>query len=463
MTVGTTPSRVRYAGDGATVDFPVPFAFIAAGDLQVVERAAADGAETPLALGADYTVSGGGGAAGTVHAAAAPSASVEWVIRRTTARAQDVDYTANDPFPAETHERAIDRLTMIAQEQDEALARVPTLPVSAALAGLALPEPAAGRLLGWNAAGDGLANLAAADLALAPVTPFAAGLLDDADAAEARATLGLGGAAVAGVAAGGSAGLLRADGDGSGLTGIAVVEPTGGNVLAPHERLVVRRASAATVDIDAAALLLKAAGGAAVRVEAVDLTVDITAAGANGLDAGSEATATWYHLWAIWNGAAAAGLLSTSSTSPTLPAGYTHKGYVGAVYNNASGNFVDFFQRGECVGSSDGDAALTDGSAASFSAVSLAAFVPPTAVSAQFLILVNTSTGTANAYIEVAPDGSSTAPQFGRSAAQRLGASVSGEFAYTSCELTLSTPQQIKYYVSGASARGRIRVSGWKY
>lgn len=52
------------------------------------------------------------------------------------------------------------------------------------------------------------------------MTSFGRSLVDDASATTARTTLGLGAASVEGVASGGSAGLLRADGDGSSLTGI---------------------------------------------------------------------------------------------------------------------------------------------------------------------------------------------------------------------------------------------------
>lgn len=460
MTVGNTASRVRYAGDGATTAFPVPFAFIDAADLAVVERTIAGGAERLLTLASDYTVGGGGGATGTVTAAAAPGPAVEWIVKRATARTQDTDYTANDPFPAETHERALDRLTMIAQEQDEALGRVPSLPVSSALSSLVLPEPAAGQLLAWNAGADGLVNTVAAEVDLATVTTYAAGLLADADAAEARATLGLGGAAVLNAAEGGSAGLLRADGSGAGLTGIATVEPTGGNVLAPHEGLVLNQATPATVDIDARALLLKTVAGAAIRVEDVDLTVDITMSGANGLDTGVEAVSTWYHVWVISDGSTVAGLLSTSATIPTLPGGYVYRGYAGAVYNDAGGDFVAFFQRGAFVGQAV-QKAIDNGTSPTFAAVSLSAYVPTTANLVQVKLQIEASSGTAVTTVVVASEGSGTAPLYEYLSANTVGSP--NITIGTQGQIVLSTLQQIKYHVVGLNAQADIFVLGWIY
>lgn len=55
-------------------------------------------------------------------------------------------------------------------------------------------------------------------------------------------------------------------------------------------------------------------------------TVNISTTGANGLDTGSVSTG-WYYLWLIKNptNGQVRGLLSTSSTAPTLPSGFTRK------------------------------------------------------------------------------------------------------------------------------------------
>ena len=94
------------------------------------------------------------------------------------------------------------------------------------------------------------------------------------------------------------------------------------------------------VDLTADEVVVRATSGQAKVLSTVSLTVDITASGANGLDTGAEAGSTWYYLWVIWNGTTTAGLLSASSTAPTMPSGYTHKALVGAVRNDGSSNFV---------------------------------------------------------------------------------------------------------------------------
>lgn len=116
MTVSTTTTTVSYTGDGTTVAFAVPFSFDSSSDLTVTQRVTATGVETTKALTTDYAVSGGSGSTGTVTAVTAPASTVTWTIRRATTRTQATDYRENDPFPADTHETTVDKLTRITQE-----------------------------------------------------------------------------------------------------------------------------------------------------------------------------------------------------------------------------------------------------------------------------------------------------------------------------------------------------------
>lgn len=116
MTVAALPSTVSYIEDGVSTSFPVPFRFKAASDL-VVERLR-NSAVSTLALGVDYSVTGGGtDAGGTITRTAATSGAMLRISRR-TARAQSMVYNPNDRFPAKSHEGALDQLMLIAQEQD---------------------------------------------------------------------------------------------------------------------------------------------------------------------------------------------------------------------------------------------------------------------------------------------------------------------------------------------------------
>jgi len=197
MTISTTTTRIAYDGDGATTAFAVPFPFFGASELEVLERDAAAGTEALRVLGTHYTVAGGDGAAGTVMASSAPSAAVRWVIRRKTARTQATDYTPNDPFPADTHEKALDRLTLIGQELGEESDRSLKFPKTDA-EGLAPTLPAsvarANRILAFDADGNPIvstATLAAieggAPVATAAATAAAASATASANSATASA------------------------------------------------------------------------------------------------------------------------------------------------------------------------------------------------------------------------------------------------------------------------------------
>lgn len=130
MTVSSSTAKVSYSGNSSTVAFAVNFYFLADSHLKVVSRAA-DGTETVKALTTDYTVAGAGNpAGGTVTMVTAPATGTTLVIARNVPITQLTDYTANDPFPAETHEQALDKLTMEVQQINEAVARAIKLSLS---------------------------------------------------------------------------------------------------------------------------------------------------------------------------------------------------------------------------------------------------------------------------------------------------------------------------------------------
>ena len=129
MTVSSQTSSVSYLGDGVTTLLQVPYYFLEQTDL-VVTRVNADTSTTTLILGSDFSVSGAGvQAGGEVTMFVAPVVGVQILINRVVPVTQETDYVANDPFPAESHERALDKLTMLCQQAFSYLARALLKPV----------------------------------------------------------------------------------------------------------------------------------------------------------------------------------------------------------------------------------------------------------------------------------------------------------------------------------------------
>lgn len=82
-------------------------------------RVLADGSVVELVEGVDYTLTGGvTDDGGQLVPLAAAAAGTRLRARRATPRSQQTDYVATDAFPAASHEEALDKLAMIAQEQD---------------------------------------------------------------------------------------------------------------------------------------------------------------------------------------------------------------------------------------------------------------------------------------------------------------------------------------------------------
>jgi hypothetical protein len=114
MTVSAqTPRHVRYLGDGGAGPFAIPFPFLETADIRA-QLTDETGVTTPLT---GLTVTGAsdpdGGAATTAGPILAGQVLTLWSA---TAIVQPTDYIAADAFPAESHEAALDRLTLIAQD-----------------------------------------------------------------------------------------------------------------------------------------------------------------------------------------------------------------------------------------------------------------------------------------------------------------------------------------------------------
>jgi hypothetical protein len=123
MTISSTTVKVSYSGNGSTTVFAYTFKILDDDEIQVIIRSST-GTETVKTKTTHYTVSGvGSSGGGNITFLTAPTASQTVVLRRLTTQTQETDYVANDPFPADSHEEALDRVTMVAQEIQEELGR----------------------------------------------------------------------------------------------------------------------------------------------------------------------------------------------------------------------------------------------------------------------------------------------------------------------------------------------------
>jgi hypothetical protein len=120
MTVTSTVSRVTYTTNGSTTGpFVVGFYFLADTDLVVQTTIA--GIVSTLVKDTDYTVSGAGNPSGGSVTTLVAQPTGTLTIYRDPAIIQDASYQDHGRFPAASHERALDRRTMVEQRLQQRL------------------------------------------------------------------------------------------------------------------------------------------------------------------------------------------------------------------------------------------------------------------------------------------------------------------------------------------------------
>jgi len=160
MTVSSTTVKNSYSGNGSTTQFAYGYKIFADSDLIVIIRTDSTGAETVKTLTTHYTVSGAGDASGgnvTFTSGNTPASGQTVVIIREVPQTQAIDYIANDPFPAESHEEGLDRGTMTTQQVQEELNRAIKLSRTNTMTSTEFTVGAtdrANKVLAFNASGE---------------------------------------------------------------------------------------------------------------------------------------------------------------------------------------------------------------------------------------------------------------------------------------------------------------------
>jgi hypothetical protein len=148
MTISTYENKINYVGDGSTTVFTFVFKVLAENHMKVYLDDVIQGTGYTVTLNADQNANPGG----DVTFSVAPVTDAVISLLREVPLDQLVDYNPYDPFPAETHERALDKLTMITQQLDEKVDRAILFPPSTALPddGVNFPPYDAGTAIIWS-------------------------------------------------------------------------------------------------------------------------------------------------------------------------------------------------------------------------------------------------------------------------------------------------------------------------
>jgi hypothetical protein len=160
-TVPSDASRVGYSTNGSTTVFSVPFVFFDDTDLQVILVNNTTAVETVLTLTTNYTVTGGAGSTGSLTTVSTYASGSTLVIQREVPYTQEIDYQANDGFPAEVNEEGLDRSTMQIQQVRRRARQTPKLPATydPESGDITLPMPVSGKVLAGNSDEDGWENV----------------------------------------------------------------------------------------------------------------------------------------------------------------------------------------------------------------------------------------------------------------------------------------------------------------
>ncbi|WP_321878486.1 hypothetical protein [Paraburkholderia bannensis] len=130
MTVESSIQDATYDTDGVTLAYPVPFYFL---DDDHVYADFVDSAESiaSLVLGTDFSLSGAGDEdGGTLTLTATKPVGYKLHIYRIVPVTQETAYQQNSAFPAKSTETALDKLTMIAQQNASAVKNSIRYPLS---------------------------------------------------------------------------------------------------------------------------------------------------------------------------------------------------------------------------------------------------------------------------------------------------------------------------------------------
>ena len=204
MTVAssTNPARNDYTGNGSTTVYNFTFPVLKESNRAdnkeysikvIITENTIDTVKTETT---DYTVTlNEDTRLGTITFVTAPTATqkITFISDVDVSQATDYNNIGTGAFPADSHEKALDKLTILFRQFLENENRAVSLPASSNLSNLEIPVSSdnADKAIVINSTGDNLEAKNLADIGTAPVTDFIKTLIDDQTSEEARKTLSI--------------------------------------------------------------------------------------------------------------------------------------------------------------------------------------------------------------------------------------------------------------------------------
>lgn len=194
--------------------------------------------------------------------------------------------------------------------------------------------------------------------------------------------------------------------------------------------------------------------------------VDITVAGAGGLDTGAEAADTWYAILVIGDSTGVNSpdtLLTVTPAAPTLPAGYDSFRHIAWVRNDSGSDFLKFRYYSRDIQMYDAVRGapflvLLSGNATAFTNVDCSEVVPPTSAGALLEAAFETDADDDDAFLR--PNGSTETVTV-RSYKVGESTSVFNPPRFTTMWMPLDDSQILEYEVNQAGAELTLYVGGY--
>lgn len=143
MTIASSITKQQYNCNGSVKAFVFTFPVFESSDIKIILLNKTTGTETTLTETTDYVVTAPNNdfsSGGTVTTVQAYSADYSITLKREMEFTQETDYAEGDSFPADSHERALDKQTMISQQINEGVGRCLTFPETEGNTNTKLPD-----------------------------------------------------------------------------------------------------------------------------------------------------------------------------------------------------------------------------------------------------------------------------------------------------------------------------------